>query len=134
MRLVSKLVLMLALLAMVAPAFAEGDAPAGGDKPKPKPKMSSVKGEVVKVDGTNLIIKTGKEGKTQEVTIATDAQTKVTVDKKDATLADVKPGMAVQASPAPAEGVAKTIKASTPKPPKEKKDDKKDGAGEGAAK
>ncbi len=56
-------------------------------------------GTVVKIDGKNLILKvayveraTGKEA-TKEQTIATTDKTAVTLDGKDAKLADLKEGM-----------------------------------------
>lgn len=96
----------LALVALIAGQALAGDA---GRRPE-----NAIFGTVVKVDGTNLIIKTGgKDGK--EVTVATDANTKVTIDGNDAKLADLKPGNRVVVTPK--EGVAKEIRCRT-QPPK----------------
>jgi preprotein translocase subunit YajC len=68
-------------------------------------------GKIVSVDtdkGT-LVVKP-KAG--DNVTVATDANTKVTLDGKDAKLADLKADMMVVV--APATGIAKTIAAHTP--------------------
>ncbi|MDD4888574.1 MAG: DUF5666 domain-containing protein [Phycisphaerae bacterium] len=80
----------------------------------PKPATGDVlKGTVVSVDAAakTLVVKptTG-----DNVTVTTDADTKVKVDRKAATLAEVKAGMIVEVKPAT--GVAKTINAHTPKP------------------
>ncbi len=70
-------------------------------------------GTVVKVDGTNLVIKQMvRGGEAKEITVATDDKTKVTLDGKDAKLADLKAGMRVIVNPA--EGTATTVAATTP--------------------
>ena len=74
-----------------------------------KKAEKGVTGTVLKVDGTNIVVQTkGKQG--GEVTIATDANTKFTVNGKDATIADVKAGESVTASPAGATAQKVTIK------------------------
>lgn len=115
------LVLGVAGLAEAGPKKTEaGAAAAAADKPKAaadKPKAAKgVKGKVVKVDGTNLVIAVGKDG--TEKTIATDDKTKVTIEGKEATLADLKAGLMVAISPA--EGTAATIEVAAPKPKKDK--------------
>jgi hypothetical protein len=76
--------------------------------------MNGLMGTVVKVDGTNLVVKQMARGQTEakEVTVATDDKTKVTLDGKEAKLADLKEGLRVMVSPA--EGTATTIAAMTP--------------------
>ena len=118
MKLASKLFASVLAFAVAAPVLA-ADKPAG-DKPadkKPaagatadKPKAKGLKGAVVKVDGTNLVIK-NKEGK--ETTVSTNNETKVTIDGKDAKLADLKADQMVTVSPA--EGTAQTIVVAAPK-------------------
>jgi len=67
-------------------------------------------GSVVKVDGDKLTIK----AKEKETVVATDANTKVTIDGKDAKLADLKEGQVVTVTPA--EGTAQTIVVAAAKP------------------
>lgn len=56
-------------------------------------KHRAVHGTVVKVDGSTLVISvTNKNGQTRDRKIKTDDKTKVTVDGKDAKLADLKAG------------------------------------------
>ena len=69
-------------------------------------------GKVVSVDATaGKVVVAPKEG--PQVTFATDANTKVKVGGKDATLADLKPDMAIRVSPAT--GTAADIQAFVPK-------------------
>lgn len=107
------------------------------DKPKDKPEKkpaAALMGEIVSVDDASVVVK-GKDG--TEVTVAVDANTQVKIDGKEATVADLKPGMMVAVSNL--DGPAKQIKVRTGKPQdgakKKKKDDggtKKDnGDGEG---
>lgn len=92
---------------LVLVALLAGQALAGEGGRRPQ---NAIFGTVVKVDGDKLIIKTGGEdGK--EVTVATDANTKVTIDDKDAKLADLKPGNRVMVTPK--DGVAKEIRCRT---------------------
>ena len=73
-----------------------------------------LRGQVVKVDGTNLVIKTmaGRGAEAKEVTVATDDKTVVTLDGKEAKLADLKAGTNVNVTPA--EGTATKIVATIP--------------------
>ena len=64
-------------------------------------------GVVVSVDGTNLKIKVKKD----EQTVATDANTVVTIDGEAKTLGDLKAGMNVTVTPAT--GTATKIEAKT---------------------
>ena len=76
-----------------------------------KPAVKTLVGKVVKVEGEKVIVKTGdKEPK--EVTVTTDAKTKVTVDGKEAKVADLKANMSVTVTPA--EGIAEKIEAKAP--------------------
>lgn len=102
MKTFAKFLAVVAILGLVASVNA-------ADKPKGE-KKPGISGKVVKVDGTNLIIK-NKDG---EKTIATDASTVVKVDGKEAKLSDVQPDMQVMVQPDT--GTAKTINARTPKP------------------
>jgi hypothetical protein len=81
-------------------------------------KPKALKGQVVKVDGTNLVIKSGKKGEQKEVTVATDAKTVVTIDGKEGKLADLQEGQRVSITPET--GTAETITAMAPKPKKQK--------------
>ena len=93
----------------------QAKAPADGKK-KEKP----VRGQIISVaaDGTSVVIMTA--GKTaSEMTITTDAKTKVTVDGTEAKLADLKKDLYVLVTPGT--GVATTITATTAKPDKKPK-------------
>jgi len=96
-------------------------APAFAGEERRRPPENALFGQVVKVEGDKLIIKTrgegGAEGK--EVTVATDANTKVTIDGKEAKLSDLKPGNRVVITPK--EGVAKEIRCRTQPPPRREK-------------
>jgi hypothetical protein len=80
-------------------------------------KPAALHGTVVKVEGTNVVVKTAKA----EATVATDEKTVVTIDGQKATVAELKAGMRVTVIPA--EGTATKIRAmSAPKAePKTKK-------------
>jgi len=84
---------------MVAPVVGQGTEPT---------KPATLRGKVVKVEGTNVVVKTY----VKEVTVATDDKTKVTIDGKEAKVADLKAGMHVVVTPA--EGTATEIKATSP--------------------
>ena len=87
--------------------------------PEKKPKVKAVKGRLVKVDGSNLVLNVAKKGEeAKEVTIATDANTKVTIDGKEAKLSDIPAGVMVGAMPDT--GVAQQIIVQTPKPKQKK--------------
>jgi hypothetical protein len=106
---------MLSVLAIVAMAGVLHAA----DAPKPeKAKPAGLKGDVVKVDGTNLVISAGKKNEKKEVTIATDANTTVTVAGKPGKLADLKAGDKVLVTPET--GTATKIEVAPPKAKKEK--------------
>ena len=102
------------VLAADKPAEKPGDKKPAAGAAAEKPKAKGLKGAVVKVDGTNLVIKAGKEGK--ETTVSTNNETKVTIEGKDAKLADLKADQVVTVSPA--EGTAHTIVVAAPKPKK----------------
>ena len=72
-------------------------------------KAKALHGAVVKVDGDKLTIKV----KDKETVVATDANTKVTIEGKDAKLADLKADQVVTVTPA--EGTAQTIVVAAPK-------------------
>ena len=98
-----------------------------------------VVGTLVKVDGNNLVVmakamrmttsRTGDESRTtvtldpaaepKEVTVATDDKTVVTLDDKDAKLADLKADMFVRITPAT--GTAEKVNAFTKAPERKRK-------------
>jgi hypothetical protein len=96
----------------------KGDKPNKGDKAA-KRDPNSVIGKVQKVDGNTLTVLAGHGKKAAEVTVTTDANTKVKVNGQDGTLAQIKPGMRVVASPN--NGTATTVRAM----------DAREGAGKG---
>jgi hypothetical protein len=105
MKVWTKLFVVLAIVAMVSAVNA-------ADAPKKKP----LRGKVVKVDGTNLVINAGKKGEEKEVTVATDAKTVVTIEGKEGKLADLHAGQRVMVTPDT--GTAEKIEVPMPKAPK----------------
>jgi len=101
--------LMTIAAAVLAFGLMAGTAEAAkGDKAAKKGKGAGVAGTVVKIDGNNVVL--SPRGKAAgEVTVATDASTEVLVNGAKGALADIKPGMRVQASPAV--GTTKTVTA-----------------------
>ncbi len=92
-------------------AFSPKPAPT----PPPASQPSCVYGKVVSVDATaGKLVITVIPDNTRQVTIATDTATKVIVEDKPGTLANVKAGMTVRV--APATGTATEIRAFSPKP------------------
>jgi hypothetical protein len=100
----AKVLAAVAVLGFVGMAMAQ-------EAPKEKPK--GLYGKIVKVEGTDVTVKTmarrGTEGK--EVVVKTDDKTVVTIDGKDAKFADLKEGYFVRVTPA--EGTATKIAART---------------------
>jgi hypothetical protein len=86
----------------------KADKAAKGDKAA-KRDANAVAGKVQKVDGTTLTVLSGHGKKAAEVTVTTDASTKVKINGQDGTLAQIKPGMRVVATPNT--GTAQTIRA-----------------------
>ena len=75
----------------------------------------SIGGKIVKVDGANVVVQTfarGEPGK--ELTVATDEATAVTINGNESKVADLKPDLFVQVSPA--EGTAAKITATKDAP------------------
>ena len=91
-----------ALLALIA-ALSLTCAVMAQDTTKPA-KAAALRGKVESVDGLVITIK----NKTGEATVTTDANTTFTLDGKPATLADVKAGEHLTATPT--EGVATEVK------------------------
>ena len=114
---VASVALVLALGAASAQA-GKADKPNKADKAA-KRNADAVAGKVQKVDGNTLTVLAGRGKKAAEVTVTTDAETKVKVNGQDGTLAQIKPGMRVVATPNT--GTAKMVRAT----------DAKEGAGKG---
>lgn len=116
----TKLAAVLAVAVMTSaavPALAADDKPATPAKAE-KASKKGLKGSVVKVDGTKLVISAGKKSDPKEVTVETDDKTVITVDGTAAKLADLKPGQKVTISPDT--GTATKIEATAPKAKKAK--------------
>ena len=77
-----------------------------------KAEPSTLTGTVVSVTGNNVVVKTGEGEAAKNVTVVTDENTVVTIDGKEAAVADLKAGMEVIVTPA--EGTATKIEAKTP--------------------
>ena len=110
---VGKLLALAAILCMVGVAMAQ-------DAPK-KTRTPGVFGKIVKIDGTSIVVAARTRGSedTKEVTVATDDKTVVTLDEKEAKLADLKADMFVRITPAT--GTAEKVIASTKMPERPKK-------------
>jgi hypothetical protein len=91
-------------------------------EPTTKPKHDGVRGQIVKIDGNNITIKTRARGETEgkEVVVKTDDKTVFTLDEKEAKLADLKADYWVRVTPA--EGTATKVNAFTKKPERRKPD------------
>ena len=108
----TKLFAVLAIVMMVSAVQA-------ADPAKPGKKAKGLRGTVIKVDGTNLVINSAKKGEDKkEVTVATDAKTVVTIEGKEGKLADLHEGQRVSITPDT--GTAETISVAAPKPKKQK--------------
>jgi hypothetical protein len=114
----TKLLAALAIAVMTSaavPAVAADDKPA---TPAKAAKKAGLRGSVVKVDGTKLVISTGKKAEAKEVTIETSDKTVITVEGQTAKLADLKPGQKVVITPDT--GTAEKIDVPAPKAKKAK--------------
>lgn len=92
-------------------AFQPKAAPTSQPTSQPKPLY----GTIVSVDVStgNVVIKTAGEN-SQQVTVATDSNTKIIISDKPSTLANLKAGL--MARVVPATGTATEIRAFVPKP------------------
>ena len=113
MKLVFGLLVALGVMGFAARAYAADPAPAPAQKADEK-KAKNIRGEVVKVDGNKVTIKT----KDKEIVVVTDDKTQVMIEGAPGKVADLKAGQKVVVTPA--EGTATKI--AVPKP---KKADKK---------
>ena len=100
----------------------DANKPAKGDRAA-KRDADAVTGLVQKVDGDKLTVLAGRGKKAAEVTVTTDASTKVKVNGQDGKLDQIKPGMRVVAKPNT--GTAKTVVARDAGERKNKKSDAK---------
>ena len=118
----TKFVAALAIVAMTSATLQVADVKAADPKPakadKPA-KAAGLRGKVVKVDGLNLVVTTGKKGQETEKTVATDDKTVVTIEGKEGKLADLKAGQVVRITPDT--GTATKIEVPTPKAKKDAK-------------
>ena len=111
MKVLAQICAVLVVLALVGVVSAKE---AGAAKePGAKKGPAKLTGVVVKVDGTNLIIK-GKDG--AEKAVATDASTEVTIEGNKASLKELKEGMKVTVTPV--KGTATKIVVPPAKPAK----------------
>jgi hypothetical protein len=110
-----------ALALVLGAASTQAAKPNKADKADKAAKRNAdaVTGKVQKVEGNTLTVLAGRGKKAAEVTVTTDADTKVKVNGQDGTLAQIKPGMRIVATPNT--GTAKMIRAN----------DVKEGAGKG---
>jgi hypothetical protein len=107
MKLVLALVVAFGMLGFVARAKAADPAPAPAKADEKKAK--SVRGEVVKVEGNKVTVKT----KDKEVVVVTDDKTQVTIEGAPGKVTDLKAGQKVVVTPA--EGTATKINVPKPK-------------------
>jgi hypothetical protein len=82
------LVVLLAIVGLIGTAWAKDD---DGPTTRPAPRLH---GRIVKIDGATITLNVGRPGEEPKpVTVTTDANTKVRIDRQDKTLADLKVGM-----------------------------------------
>jgi len=117
----TKVLAALAIVGMVSfsTVRAEDPKPATPKPAKADKAAKGLRGKVVKIDGTNLVVTTGKKGQETEKTIATDDKTVVTIEGKDGKLADLKAGQVVRITPDT--GTATKIEVPMPKAKKDAK-------------
>ena len=96
------LLLAFGLMGFVATSYAADPAPAPAGKDEAK-KEKNVRGEVVKVEGDKVTVKT----KDKEIVVATDDKTQVIIEGNPGKVADLKAGQRVVVTPA--EGTATKI-------------------------
>jgi pectate lyase len=110
---VGKLLALVAILGMVGFAMAQ-------DEPKKK-RTPGVFGKIVKIEDKNIVVASRTRGseETKEVTVVTDDKTVVTLDEKEAKLADLKADMFVRITPAT--GTAEKVNAFTKMPERKRK-------------
>ena len=110
---VAKLLALAVVLGMVGIAVA-----AEGDAPK-RTRPPGLRGQIVKVEGTNVVIKkwAREEADRKEVTVDASGAA-VTIDGAEAKLADLKAGM--YAAITPETGKAEKIVATTKRPERKK--------------
>lgn len=89
MKILTTLLAMGVVLGMAAMALCQ-------DRPE---RPRGVFGTLVKVDGKNLVISTGRGDQAKEVTVATDEKTEFVVDAEPGKLADLKPEMRIMVTP-----------------------------------
>jgi hypothetical protein len=109
---VARLLAMVAVIGLVSYGLMAAD----GDTHQ---KAKAVYGKITKVAEKSVTIKTMvKDGEGKELTIAVDDKTVVTIDKKEAKLADLKADMTCRITPDTASDTvpAATISVWTPKP------------------
>lgn len=103
-----------AIVLLLIAGFA-GVSEAAKEKGKEKP----LKGQISAIDGAKITVTSGGKKNPKTVEITTDDKTTVTLDDKEAKVADLKVGNYVLITPA--SGVATQIKATTTKPEKKPK-------------
>lgn len=82
-------------------------------------KEKALKGKISAVDGMKITVTSGGKKNPQTVDVTCDDKTTVTLDGKDAKVADLKSGYYVSITPAT--GTATSITATTTKPEKKPK-------------
>jgi hypothetical protein len=110
---VAKMLAVLAVLGIAGSAFAQGRGGRGGD-----PNMRPLMGQIVKVEEGKITVKPmmvrpGGDANAV-VVVTTNDKTTVTIDGKDAKVADLKADLYVIVTPR--EGTAEKIVATTTKP------------------
>ena len=111
------------ILAAVAVVLMVAQAGMAADKEKGKGKKHApgIRGKVLEVKELILTINTAKEGEdVTKVDVTTDAETKFSLDRKPATLAQITAGLFVFISPK--DGTAKRVSAFTKMPTRGGKD------------
>ena len=140
----TKYLAVLAIVGMIATAKAADDAAKDqknqakqaekqakqADKQAAKAKKPTLQGQVVKVDGNTLTLKSGKKGVEKETTVTADANTVVMIEGKTAKLADLQPGTRVQIMAETAGGPASRIVVAPAKAKKPKAENAEKGAAE----
>jgi hypothetical protein len=123
MKLAMKMLAIVMVLGLVGTVMAK-DPGASKGQGRGEHAAKGLSGKIVRIDGDSVVIATKKGDEKVETPVATNKDTKITIDGEAKTIGDLKPGMRVRVEPET--GIATEIKATTKKPEEkhEKKGDK----------
>jgi len=111
MRTFARICALLAVIGLANVAWGVQPVPAKST-PKPKAKITSVRGDLVKVDGSHVIVKT----KQKQITLTAGSRTAITKAGKTAKLSDLKKGDKVLVTMSGSKVQKITVQKALPRP------------------